>query len=682
MMNSSKPIVWVVVIALVLFICCICIITLGFGAGFYYLLSASGDNNFESIINLSPTTTPEVIRPTAVVEKSISPHVEALNPIPVNTLEELNNTLVPENNLPELAKRLQGKPNVPLTVEPPSEPFVEGSQKEFWVTNVDTNESFRISATLQYLTEHAYFWIEDGVKFKIDDLSILAETFENQIYPNNREFFGSEWTPGVDGDPHLYILYASGLGYSLAGYFSSADEYHPLAHEYSNAHEMFLLNSDTIGLDEDFTYGVLAHEFQHMIHWYRDRNENSWLNEGFAELAAFINGYDVGGFDWLYANNPDLQVNDWPNDPNATSPHYGAAFLFVNYFLSRFGEAATQALVAHPMNGMDSVDAVLSQIGEIDSITNEPIIADDVFIDWAITNYLHDEKIGDGRYIYSNYSDAPQADTTEILRRCDQGVQTRDVHQYGVDYISIQCKGNYVLRFEGSMQVAVIPEDPYSGKFAFWSNKGDESDMTLTKSFDFSTYEGPLTLTYWTWYDIEEDYDYVYVEAAIDGENWQILTTPSGTPDDPSGNSYGWGYNGTSPGWIMESIDLTEYAGQEVQLRFEYITDAAVNGEGILLDDVAIPEIGYYSDFESDDGGWESAGWVRIENILPQMYKLAVIRLGETDSVEYIELSKENDIDIPLQIGADVKEVVLIVAGTTRYTRQTAPYRFELLRIE
>jgi immune inhibitor A len=37
-----------------------------------------------------------------------------------------------------------------------------------------------------------------------------------------------------------------------------------------------------------------------MIHWYQDRNESSWLNEGFSELAAFLNGYGGGGFDYVY----------------------------------------------------------------------------------------------------------------------------------------------------------------------------------------------------------------------------------------------------------------------------------------------------------------------------------------------------------------------------------------------
>ena len=138
------------------------------------------------------------------------------------------------------------------------------------------------------------------------------ENFEEKTYPTNREFFGSEWTPGVDADPHLFILYAGGLGGSVAGYFSSADEYLPVVQEYANGHEMFLMSTEHVDLDEQYAYSVLAHEFQHMIHWYRDRNEETWIDEGSAELAAFLNGYSVGGHDRVFASNPDIQLTDWP----------------------------------------------------------------------------------------------------------------------------------------------------------------------------------------------------------------------------------------------------------------------------------------------------------------------------------------------------------------------------------
>ncbi len=665
----KNPVALTVILVLLFLLCCCCLLVFGAGSVALYELSIRNP----PLPYLTPFSfDAPVPTPTVVVTRP------PLETIPTDTLTLLEQTHVPENNLPDLACRLEGKCNIPLTLNPPAAPRQVGEQDVFWVVNSDTNAHFQVRGKLVYVTVYVYFWVEEGVKFKPAELQALTESFEMKSYPTNRAFFGSEWTPGVDGDAHIYILYARGLGSNIAGYFSSADEYHPLAHEYSNAHEMFLLNADTIRLSEEFTYGVLAHEFQHMIHWYQDRNETSWLNEGFSELAAFLNDYDVGGFDWAYINQPDLQLNDWPNDKESTTPHYGAGFLFTTYFLDRFGAEATQALVRDAENGLESVDNVLRQINAADAHSGQPITADDFFVDWTIANYLQDDRAADGRYVYHNYTNAPQASYTESVENCSSRPALRSVHQYGVDYIRVTCAGDYTLHFAGSTVTRLLPVDPYSGAYAFWSNKGDESNMTLTRSFDFTGISGPITFTYRTWYDLEEDYDYLYLETSSDGQHWQILVTPSGTAEDPSGNSFGWGYNGVSGGWIQESVDLSQFAGQKVSLRFEYVTDAAVNGEGFLLDDLVIPEIGYQTDFEADDGGWQAAGFVRIQNSLPQTFRLALILKGNNGTrVTIIPIHPDQTADIPIHLGSR-EEAILVVSGTTRFTRELAAYQFDI----
>jgi len=657
----------VIAIVLVVLCCCVLILAAVGVAAYEYFQQIPSLPGTPDLPSGPPTPTPvvEVTRP-------------AVSDVPTDTLETLKTTIVPENNPIELACRLEGKCNIPETMTPPAGPRQVGEQDTFWVTNVESNENFEVNASLKYVTPHVYFWVQDGIDYDEGELKSLADAFEEKMYPTNREFFGSEWSPGIDGDEHIYILYARGLGMSIAGYFSSADEVPPDAHEYSNAHEMFLFNADNTELGDEFTFGVLAHEFQHMIHWYQDRNETSYLNEGFSEVAAFLNGYDIGGFDWLYSTDPDLQLNDWPNDSNATSPHYGAGFLYLTYFLDRFGEDATKALVKDPENGLDSVDNVLSQINATDSSTGQPINADDLYMDWVVTNYLLDENVADGRYTYHNYASAPQTFATESVDECPTGATGRSVKQYGVDYIQINCSGDYTLRFEASTIARLLPEDPYSGSYAFWSNKGDESDMTLTREFDFSAVSAPISLSFRTWYDLEEDYDYVYFEVSEDGEVWQILTTPSGTGEDPSGNSYGWAYNNVTQGWMQEEIDLSDYAGKKIFVRFEYVTDAAVNGEGMLIDDVSVEAINYFTDFESDEGGWTADGFVRVQNALPQTFRLALIKQGSTTTVEMIEVNDDQTAEIPISIGGDIDSVTLVVSGTTRFTREEGNYTVEI----
>lgn len=632
-----------------------------------------------------PTVLPTLMveeTPTAqAITPAITPAINASNnllpeqaPVAANIIQNLSTleqATVPENNPAEIACRLEGKCDIPDTF--PSGPFKVGDRQKFWVTNTDTAKNTQINASLTYETDLAYFWVQDGVSYSKEEAKALVDTFTDKIVPTDREFFGNEPNPGIDNDPHIYILYARGIGASTAGYFSSADALHPLVKQYSNGHEMFVFNADNSPLNDPYTYGVLAHEFQHMIHFGRDRNENSWINEGFSELAVLLNGYDPGPKNYQYTDAPDLQLTDWGADVGDNAPHYGASFLFTAYFLDRFGKEATQALVRDPANGLESIDNVLKAIGATDSITEKPIRADDLFMDWAITNYLLDPSVGDGRYAYKTFDSTSYAVETSTFETCPAEFKDT-VNQYGVDYVGFACPGPVTLHFQGSTGTTVLPTDPYSGKMAFWSNKGDESDMTLTREFDFSQASGPLTLTYQAWYDLEANYDYAYVEISSDGgKTWKILTTPSGTAENPSGNSYGWGYNDKSDGWLKESVDLSQFTGQKVLIRFEYITDAAVNGEGFLVDDISIPEINYVTDFETSDGGWQGRGFTRIENALPQTFRLALITLGDTTSVEYLTVSEDQSAEVSFNL-KNGDHAILVISGVTRFTRGQGSY--------
>jgi hypothetical protein len=114
-----------------------------------------------------------------------------------------------------------------------------------------------------------------------------------------------------------------------------------------------------------------------------------------------------------------------------------------------------------------------------------------------------------------------------------------------------------------------------------------------------------------------------------------------------------------------------------VQIRFEYVTDAAVNGEGFLLDDVRVDAINYTSDFEADEGGWAASGFARVENVLPQTYRLSLILKGDTTTVTPIALNTDQTAEFPFTLKAG-EQAIVIVTGTTRYTRIPAAYQIEI----
>lgn len=681
-MDKSEKTILIILVILLLVSCCLLILC---GAVFYFATGAVG------LFSPGASVPQPVLNPTdvpATPEPIIATQVPS--PLPTGeegiqagekvdeTLQILQNAVIPSADLIYLAERYEGKSGIPLQLTTSPVAYSVGDTLDFYKLNVDTNTTSRITAILRYASDQIYFWAEQGVNLDMGELNTLMLTFENKIYPTNQEFFGKEWIPGVDNDPHLYILYASDLGGQLAGYTASSDGVVSQAHEYSNVHEMFYVNSDVQWLSDPYTLSVMAHEFQHLIHGYHDPNEELWMNEGFSELATLLNGYDAGGFDYLFTFNTDVQLNDWSTNPNENDVHYGASFLFVTYLLERFGEDFSKAIVADHMDGFTSIDNVLSAYGHQDSETGAQLTADNLFADWAIANYVNDPAFADGRYAYNIYASAPTASATETITECDNIKLDRSVHQYGTDYIRLACANeNFQLNFSGSSTVNVLPVNS-AGDYFMWSNRADASATKLTRKFDFSNVSGPITLSYKTWYDIENDYDFLYLLASTGDGTERIIQTPSCSISDITGNGFGCGYSGSSNGWITETVDLSEFAGNEVNLSFEYITDEAVTGEGFVIDDIRIPEIEYQAEFEEDEGGWLAEGFVRINNVLPQTFLVSIIDpYSETPTQKY-SLADGEELNITLNALPAGYDYILVVSGSSRFTRQKAEYQVNL----
>jgi hypothetical protein len=195
----------------------------------------------------------------------------------------------------------------------------------------------------------------------------------------------------------------------------------------------------------------------------------------------------------------------------------------------------------------------------------------------------------------------------------------------------------------------------------------------------------PLELEVAMWWEIEAHYDYGYVLASRDGRKWEILPGQQTTTDNPTGNSFGPAYTGepmlsdkATGRWVVEHFDLSRYAGEAIWLRFEYVTDDAVNRTGWFIDDVHIPGIDYKTDFEHGPDGWESNGWLLTDNHLTQRWLLQVLEF-EGDALvnlRRIEVDTAGHAQVELTNLSDGKEAVLAISALALAT--TAPGRYEM----
>lgn len=615
---------------------------------------------------VAPTAPPLADKPAAAGQAS---------PLPLTTEQLLTQAVLPERDQRLLASRLKhGGQVIPQTVPKPPD-YRVGDIAAFWVTDNQSTppKQFQVNASLQYIGDHSYWWVQEGMKVDAAKLESSAQRFESITYPTNREFFGSEWTPGVDNDPRVHVFMGDVPG--VAGYFSASNSYSKLAEPYSNEREMFFINLQAISPGNDRFDSVLAHEFQHMIHWHEDKNEDTWVNEGLSELASFINGFGPSTFVPAFTRVPETQLNSWSSTPGDTLANYGASFLFMAYFLQRYGEDLTKAVVAAPENGIQGFDTVLAG-------HNLPERFGDIFADFLVANYVQNPALADGRWGYRDLTPYPVAVTSQYSSYPVE--QQTTVNQFGADYIELAGSGNLTINFTGATTVPVVNTQPSSGQYFWYSHRGDDTNTRLTHAFDLSDVTS-ATLNFATWFDIESDWDYGYVEISTDGgQTWTILQTPHSATDNPSGNAYGPGYTGPSggdsgPAWLQEKIDLTPYAGQPVQIRFEYVTDDAVNRPGWLIDDISIPEINFADDTESGDNGWQAEGFVRINNQLPQRFLVQLIEIGADVSVQRLALDNANSGTLTLPaLGTAIDRAILVVSGLTPVTTEPASYHYSI----
>ena len=94
------------------------------------------------------------------------------------------------------------------------------------------------------------------------------------------------------------------------------------------------------------------------------------------------------------------------------------------------------------------------------------------------------------------------------------------------------------------------------------------------------------TLTVWVWYNIENNFDYAYIQVSTDGgTTFDNLEGNITTNNNPNGTNRGNGITGSSGGWVEGIFPLGDYAGQSVVPAMRYITDGGVQNEGFYADD-------------------------------------------------------------------------------------------------
>jgi immune inhibitor A len=130
----------------------------------------------------------------------------------------------------------------------------------------------------------------------------------------------------------------------------------------------------------------------------------------------------------------------------------------------------------------------------------------------------------------------------------------------------------------------------YAGEYQFYSHAGDLLENSLSFSVDLPA--GTSTLSMKARWEIEQDYDYVQVlvnNTAIKGDQTKNdnLYYPS-LGEYLSGNSADIISAEGDLKWVDLTSDLSNFAGQKITIKINYVTDQAVGGYGFVTDEIKV----------------------------------------------------------------------------------------------
>ncbi len=270
----------------------------------------------------------------------------------------------------------------------------------------DAQGATTLTATLHTISSHAYFYVDDrywamltgGERHQVDDaLGQLANQFDTVIYPRATAFWGSERTPGIDGDPRVTLLFEQ-LRSGNGGYFRGTDNYPPSQLPESNGREMIYISAESI-LDS-FAQSYMAHEFQHLISFNQKEllqqvADDTWLNEARSEYDITVVGYNdpytgstLQRRVFSFLNAPSDSLVEWLNTAN----DYSSATLFSHYLVGQLGPEIMQYTIHTPQAGVAALQGWLTQ--------HPTETFPDLFSDWMVASSLNDRTL-DPRFGYA-----------------------------------------------------------------------------------------------------------------------------------------------------------------------------------------------------------------------------------------------------------------------------------------
>ena len=329
---------------------------------------------------------------------------------------------------------------------PAAAPKAVGASQEVGPIEVGTQLAFYVPtefvlklATCRYKGTHCYIFVEESqwdiiaAQPDVDKLGALFDATtpadpERGVFEVAVNAFGEP--ADEDGDPRIFILILDIPDERVVGYFDG--------NLYERAQPE--LRRDTIYLDASklafsayLAHATLAHEFQHLIHWGRDSDEEAWIDEGLAGYAEELVGFPEADPSMVpsFLADPSINLTHWVS----ASANYGKTYLFASFLAEHYGVGLIRQIVAEPRNGILGIDDAFKNQNWVENFAGAWGL-------WIAANYAGGYEALRGRRAAA--VTAPDVPFAELAGEVGS--------QWGAANVVIRSEGDVVVDFAGAAE--------------------------------------------------------------------------------------------------------------------------------------------------------------------------------------------------------------------------------------
>lgn len=159
-------------------------------------------------------------------------------------------------------------------------------------------------------------------------------------------------------------------------------------------------------------------------------------------------------------------------------------------------------------------------------------------------------------------------------------------------------------------------------------SNNENSSIQISESIDLSE-AAAATLSFYTRYEIETNWDYVQLEISTNGgASWEAQCTSLtsiGNSNQAEGEPL---YQGTLNTWTYEEVNLSQYLGETITARFQLVTDNEVRRDGFYFDDLQIQVI------EEEELSVDDSAFAKAFTFYPNPVKSTVIVASTLDTYD------------------------------------------------